>query len=163
MIVEDKVLSRQRRDLARDAPIGRVARARRGRYLHLGRGLGYLVRRRTPGRLAWAPAPERLDLYGHQFLLIAFLCLGVMIVARSLWAHQSWGRYWAWAWDPIETAALAAWIVYGIILHFRVLYRWSGTRMAWLNVGAFGVAVLTVYIVVMVLPTIHNFYMVGPG
>jgi ABC-type transport system involved in cytochrome c biogenesis permease subunit len=105
------------------------------------------------------PAAERLDLYAHQFLLMAFLFLGVMIVAGSLWAHQSWGRYWAW--DPIETSALGTWIAYGVILHFRVLHGWSGRRMAWMTFVAFGLMVMTLYVVVLVVPTIHNFYMVG--
>ena len=121
----------------------------------------WLVKNRAPNRFEMLPDPRRLDLYGHQFLLVSFLCLGVMIVAGSLWAHESWGRYWGW--DPIETAALATWIAYGIILHFRVLHRWDGRRMAWLNLVAFALAVITLYVVVLILPTVHDFYMVGGG
>jgi len=123
-------------------------------------GLAYLLGDRTGGLRARLPGKERLDLYGHQFLLVSFLCLGLMIIAGSLWAHQSWGRYWGW--DPIETSALATWLAYGVILHFRILHHWSARRMAWLNLAAFALAVFTLYVVVMVLPTIHNFYMVGP-
>jgi len=121
--------------------------------------LGYLLKAREPARWERLPAAERLDLYAHQFLLVAFLFLGVMIVAGSLWAHQSWGRYWAW--DPIETSALGTWIAYGVILHFRVLHGWSGRRMAWMTFLAFGLMVMTLYVVVLVVPTIHNFYLVG--
>jgi len=123
-------------------------------------GLSYLLGGRFENLQARLPEKERLDLYGHQFLLVSFLCLGLMIIAGSLWAHQSWGRYWGW--DPIETSALATWLAYAVILHFRVLHKWSGQRMAWLNLFAFTLAVFTVYVVVMVLPTIHDFYMVGP-
>jgi cytochrome c-type biogenesis protein CcsB len=119
----------------------------------------YLVKDRNPLRLERLPAPARLDLYSHQFLLIAFLFLGVMIVAGSLWAHQSWGRYWGW--DPIETSSLATWLVMGIILHFRVLHHWSGRRMAWLCFVAFACSMLTLYVVALVVPTIHDSYMVG--
>lgn len=119
----------------------------------------FLVRERRPERLARLPAPEKLDLYAHQFLLVSFLFLGVMIVAGSLWAHQSWGRYWAW--DPIETSALATWIALGVILHFRILHGWSRRRMAWLTFVALALMVVTLYVVVLVAPTIHNFYMVG--
>ncbi len=119
----------------------------------------YLVKARRPGRLARFPIPEKLDLYAHQFLLVSFLFLGVMIVAGSLWAHQSWGRYWAW--DPIETTALANWVALGVILHFRILHGWSRSRMAWLTLVALGWMVVTIYVVVLVTPTIHNFYMVG--
>lgn len=118
----------------------------------------YLMKSRDPARLERLPAPERLDLYAHQFLLVAFLFLGVMIVAGSLWANQSWGRYWAW--DPIETSSLATWIAFGIILHFRVLHGWSGRRMAYLAFVALAFTVMTVYVVTLTTPTIHNFYMV---
>lgn len=120
--------------------------------------LAYLLKASRP-TLQRLPEAARLDLYSHQFLLLAFLFLGVMIVAGSLWAHQSWGRYWAW--DPIETSALGTWIAYGVILHFRVLHRWSGRRTAYLTLLAFALMVLTLYVVVLVTPTIHNFYMVG--
>lgn len=119
----------------------------------------YLAKERTAGRFERLPSAARLDLYAHQFLLLAFLFLGVMIVAGSLWAHQSWGRYWAW--DPIETAALSTWIAYGVILHMRILHRWSGRRMAWLTFVALALMLITLYVVVLVAPTIHDFYMVG--
>lgn len=119
----------------------------------------YLVRSHDVQRWPRLPAPERLDLYAHQFLLIAFLFLGVMIVAGSIWAHESWGRYWAW--DPIETSSLVTWIAMGAILHFRVLHHWNGKRMAYLTFVAFAFSIATVYIVTLVAPTIHDFYLVG--
>jgi ABC-type transport system involved in cytochrome c biogenesis permease subunit len=121
--------------------------------------VAYLIREKRSGSFAKLPTQEKLDLYSHQFLLVAFLFLGVMIVAGSIWAHESWGRYWAW--DPIETSSLVTWIVMGIILHFRVLHHWSGKRMAWLALVALGFSIATVYIVTLVAPTIHDYYMVG--
>lgn len=122
----------------------------------------YLIKVDHPHRLARLPASQKLDLYAHQFLLVSMLFLGVMIVAGSLWAHQSWGRYWAW--DPIETSALSTWIGLGVILHFRILHGWSARRMAWLTLVALLLMVVTLYVVVLAVPTIHNFYLVGaPG
>ena len=86
-------------------------------------GLAYLFGDRFKKLQARLPEVERLDLFGHQFLLVSFLCLGVMIIAGSLWAHQSWGRYWGW--DPIETSALATWLAFAVILPFRVLRVFS--------------------------------------
>ena len=119
----------------------------------------YLVKIRNPAALPRLPSAERLDLYGHQLTLVSFLFLGVMIVAGALWAQQSWGRYWGW--DPMETSALVTWIVFAIVLHFRVLHRWSGRRMAWLTFVALAFAVVTIFVVAIVAPTIHNSYMVG--
>ena len=119
----------------------------------------YLIKRGSDRRLSMLPSAEKLDRYSHQFLLVSFFFLGVMIAAGSLWAHQSWGRYWAW--DPIETSSLAAWIVFGLILHLRVIHRWSGRPMAYLTLVAFGFAIMVLYIVTLLVPTIHNSYMVG--
>jgi ABC-type transport system involved in cytochrome c biogenesis permease subunit len=121
--------------------------------------LGFLLKSRAPARYPRLPSPERLDLYAHQFLLVSFLFLGVMIVAGSLWANQSWGRYWAW--DPIETSSLVTWIAFGVILHFRVLHRWAGARMAYLTFVGLALAMTTLFIVAIVVPTIHDSYMVG--
>jgi len=119
----------------------------------------YLLKARNPAALPRLPIPERLDLYAHQLTLVSFLFLGVMIAAGALWAQQSWGRYWGW--DPMETSALVTWIVFAIVLHFRVLHRWSGRRMAWLTFVALGFAAVTVFLVAILVPTIHNSYMVG--
>jgi len=119
----------------------------------------WLVKDRRPQALRKLPSAEKLDLYAHQFTIISFLFLGVMIVAGALWAHQSWGRYWGW--DPIETSALVTWIVFGLVLHFRVLHRWTGKRMAWLTFVALGFAVVTLFVVAIMVPTVHNSYMVG--
>ena len=119
----------------------------------------YLVKSRSPSSLARLPSPERLDLYSHQLLLVSFLFLGVMIVAGALWANESWGRYWGW--DPMETSSLVTWLALGIILHFRVVHRWPERRMAWLTIVGLAFAAVTVFVVAMAVPTIHNSYMVG--
>ncbi len=119
----------------------------------------YLVKRRRPSALPRLPAPPRLELYAHQLMLVAFLFLGVMIVAGSLWAAQGWGRYWGW--DPIETSALVTWIVLGIILHFRVLQGWTGRRMAYLTFVGVACALVTLFVVALIVPTIHSSYLVG--
>jgi ABC-type transport system involved in cytochrome c biogenesis permease subunit len=124
-----------------------------------GCAVGYLVKSAAPQRLVEFPSAERLELYAGQFLLLSFLLLGVMIAAGSLWAHQSWGRYWGW--DPMETSSLVTWVVYGLILHGRGVHRVSGRSMAWLTLVALGFALVTLYVVVMVVPTIHNSYMVA--
>jgi ABC-type transport system involved in cytochrome c biogenesis permease subunit len=124
-----------------------------------GAAAGYLVKKRDAGKLKWMPGVESLELYSHQFLLVSFLFLGVMIAAGSLWANQSWGRYWNW--DPIETSALVTWIAFGVILHFRVLHKWTGARMAWLTFVAAAFMIVTIFVVAVAVPTVHNSYMVG--
>jgi cytochrome c-type biogenesis protein CcsB len=120
--------------------------------------LAWLLKARDANALPRFPSPERLDLYAHQLMLVSFLFLGVMIVAGALWAQQSWGRYWGW--DPIETSSLVTWVFFAIVLHFRVLHRWSGRRMAWLTLAALGFAVVTLFVVAIAVPTIHNSYLI---
>jgi ABC-type transport system involved in cytochrome c biogenesis permease subunit len=118
-----------------------------------------LIKERNPQRLPAMPAPVKLEQYAAQFLLVSFFFLGVMIVAGSLWAHQSWGRYWGW--DPIESSALVSWLMIGIVLHLRTLHSWTGQRFAWLTMATLASALITIYVVTLVVPTIHNSYLVG--
>ncbi|WP_248344053.1 cytochrome c biogenesis protein [Anaeromyxobacter paludicola] len=127
--------------------------------LSAGCAAAYLLRTRPSAAPARREAAARLGRYAHQLLLVAFFLLGVMIAAGALWAHQSWGRYWGW--DPIETSSLVTWLVLGMILHLGSLHGWSGRRLAWLNFVALGFAIVTVYVVAMVVPTIHNSYLIA--
>jgi ABC-type transport system involved in cytochrome c biogenesis permease subunit len=121
--------------------------------------IAHLVKADRPQRLERFPSAAKLDLYAHQLLLISFLFQGVMIAAGALWANQSWGRYWGW--DPMETSALVTWIVLGLVLHFRVLHRWTGERMAWLTIVAMAFGLTTMFVVATLVPTIHTSFMVG--
>jgi ABC-type transport system involved in cytochrome c biogenesis permease subunit len=45
------------------------------------------------------------------------------VILGGVWAHYSWGRFWGW--DPKETWALIAALVYLAILHGRIAGWWS--------------------------------------
>ena len=113
--------------------------------------VAWLVKARNPAALPKLPSPEKLDLYAHQFTLVSFLFLGVMIVAGALWAHQSWGRYWGW--DAIETWSLVSWLAYGSALHARLFFRLKPRAMGWASVGAFAV-----FIPPFIMPSLHAAY-----
>jgi ABC-type transport system involved in cytochrome c biogenesis permease subunit len=119
----------------------------------------WLVKARSPAALARLPGPERLDLHAHQFTLVSFLFLGVMLVTGALWTQESSGRYWDG--DPFDASALVTWGSLAFVLHLRVLHRWSGRRMAWLTLAALGFAVVTLFVVAILVPAIHDSYMVG--
>ncbi len=71
---------------------------------------------------------EVLDELSYKFVTAGFLFLAIMIIAGSIWAYKSWGRYWGF--DPIETWALFTWLTYGIYLHLRRTLLWKGHRSA---------------------------------
>lgn len=119
-----------------------------------GTAIFYLIKAKTDPEGAL-----RYDLLVYRFLVSSFLFLSVMIIAGSIWAHQSWGRYWGW--DPIEVSSLATWMVIGLILHLRSIHGWRGKRMAALSFVALAFTAFTLYIVTLVVPTIHDAYLVG--
>lgn len=96
---------------------------------------------RAEGRiLRKFPPREIMDELMIKFILFGFICQGLMIAAGAIWAHQLWGRYWAW--DPIETWSLVCWLVYGLVLHFRLMMGWKGVKMAWMAIAAILTAVM---------------------
>lgn len=52
----------------------------------------------------------------------AVYLLGLGIITGSVWANESWGRYWGW--DPKETWALITFLIYAIPLHLRRPSLW---------------------------------------
>lgn len=102
----------------------------------------YLLQRRAtlqsglvgagPGtaRVAQLPQTEEISV---RLASLGFLLLAVVIGAGALWANTAWGSYWSW--DPIETWALATWVLYGIALHLHRLWRVSGVRWALISIG----------------------------
>lgn len=52
-------------------------------------------------------------------MTIGLFMLTIGTFLGGVWANESWGRYWGW--DPKETWALVAVLVYAIILHLRFI------------------------------------------
>ena len=69
----------------------------------------------------FAPSRESLHrtltLYLYRSLQVGTLFLAVGTLLGGVWASYSWGRFWGW--DPKETWALIALLVYLSILHAR--------------------------------------------
>lgn len=55
----------------------------------------------------------------RRLLYYGMVALAAAIATGSLWASQSWGRYWSW--DPKETCALITLAVYLLPVHRRSL------------------------------------------
>jgi ABC-type transport system involved in cytochrome c biogenesis permease subunit len=56
-----------------------------------------------------------------QLLAWSFVFHSGMLIAGSAWAHEAWGRFWAW--DPLEVWSLLTWFLLGLLLHFRVTFK----------------------------------------
>jgi cytochrome c-type biogenesis protein CcsB len=90
--------------------------------------------------LAKFPSRNIIDELMVKLIIFGFICQGLMIIAGAIWAHQLWGRYWGW--DPIETWSLICWLVYGVVLHLRLMMGWKGRKMAIIVILALTTAIV---------------------
>jgi len=100
--------------------------------------------------------PELMDEISYRAVAIGYpiFTLGGLIFAM-LWAKEAWGRYWFF--DPKETWALIAWLVYSAYLHFRITRGWEGRRSAWIAVIGFGVVLFTLIGVNLLIVGLHSY------
>ena len=104
------------------------------------------------------PSLEIIDNYSYKFAGFGFIAWTVMVVTGSIWAEQSWGRYWGW--DPIETWSLITWLSLGIYLHLRRFFKWHGEKAAWFMVVCVIFSILTLFVIPFLTKTIHSEYFI---
>ncbi|HEY8347319.1 MAG TPA: cytochrome c biogenesis protein CcsA [Symbiobacteriaceae bacterium] len=100
--------------------------------------------------------PELLDEISYRAVAIGYpiFTLGALVFAM-FWAKEAWSRYWSW--DPKETWALIAWLVYSAYLHLRISRGWEGRRSAWVAVLGFGVILFTLVGVNLLIVGLHSY------
>jgi cytochrome c-type biogenesis protein CcsB len=84
---------------------------------------------------------------------------GFGVIFGAIWAEQAWGRYWGW--DPKETVAFIAWVVYAAYLHARSTAGWRDRKAAWINVVGFVAMVFNLFFVNLVTVGLHSYAGVG--
>ena len=121
-----------------------------------GISIAYLVKKRVADNILVKALPETdlLDELAYQMTILGFLFLTIGIVTGSVWANSAWGTYWSW--DPKETWSLITWLIYGALLHARLMRGWTGTRIAGLSILGF-TAVMFTYFGVNLLPGLHSY------
>ncbi|WP_185861306.1 cytochrome c biogenesis protein [Blattabacterium cuenoti] len=62
---------------------------------------------------------EKLTIVNEICLTIGLFLLTIGTFLGSVWANNSWGRYWSW--DPKETWALISIMIYAFVLHIRLI------------------------------------------
>ena len=73
----------------------------------------------------------------------------------AIWAEAAWGRYWGW--DPKETWAFIAWVIYAAYLHARATAGWKGRSAAWINLLGFGAMTFNFFVVNIVISGLHSY------
>ena len=126
----------------------------------------YLVRSRYEAKVAAGEAPltrivhklpsaAALDRTAHRTVVFGFPIWTFAVIAGAIWAESAWGRFWGW--DPKETWAFIAWVVYAAYLHARTTAGWRGRPSAWINVVGLGVMVFNLLYVNMVSTGLHSY------
>ena len=117
----------------------------------------YILKRRTS--LSWLgrlPELPSLDLHAYRFAGFGFIFWAIAMLAGSIWAYKSWGRFWGW--DPVESWSLVTWILFGIQLHLRRFFRWSGERAAWFYLLCFVFSLVALFYTSHLNTSIHMEY-----
>jgi cytochrome c-type biogenesis protein CcsB len=118
-------------------------------FVAFGMGILYLVQERelktrSPRAFYYlAPSLERCDTISARSVFVGFGFLTLAIVTGLLWSHSARGRYWSW--DAKELSALAAWVIYVVLIVARQRTGWGGRRAALLGIAGFGAVVLTFF------------------
>ena len=78
----------------------------------------YIFRTKKNGQIVTMNINE-LTYVSEMMITIGVFMLTIGTFLGGIWANESWGRYWGW--DPKETWALVAVLVYAVILHLRYI------------------------------------------
>ena len=120
----------------------------------------YLLRSREgvgggQGLVSRLPSAAALDRVAHRTAVFGFPIWTFAVIAGAIWAESAWGRFWGW--DPKETWAFIAWVVYAAYLHARTTAGWRGRPAAWVNVVGLGVMIFNLLYVNMVSTGLHSY------
>jgi ABC-type transport system involved in cytochrome c biogenesis permease subunit len=119
----------------------------------------FYLRKTRPDPAPWlARLPElpTIDLYAYRFAGFGFIFWAIAMLAGSIWAYKSWGRFWGW--DPVETWALITWLFFGCYLHLRRFFSWRGERAAWFFILCFGLSLVSLFVTSHLGTSIHAEY-----
>ncbi|MGQ0839264.1 c-type cytochrome biogenesis protein CcsB [Actinokineospora sp.] len=98
---------------------------------------------------------DTLDRLAYRTTIFAFPIYTFGIICGAIWAEAAWGRFWGW--DPKETVAFVAWVVYAGYLHSRATAGWRGTRAAVINSTGFAMIVFNLFFINLVISGLHSY------
>ena len=121
----------------------------------------YLVKRsgRPAALVDRLPSAESLDRLAYRLTVVGFPLYTFAVVAGAIWAEAAWMRFWGW--DPKETVAFVAWVIYAAYLHARATSGWKTNRAAWINVAGFATILFNLFFINMVVAGLHSYAGVG--
>jgi cytochrome c-type biogenesis protein CcsB len=124
----------------------------RGSYERAGSPVDARGMRKFGARL---PAAATLDEAAYRTVAFAFPIYTAGVLFGAIWAEAAWGRYWGW--DPKETWAFIAWVVYAMYLHARATAGWKGSPAAYINLLGFAAMTFNFFVVNIVISGLHSY------
>ncbi|MGH3760982.1 c-type cytochrome biogenesis protein CcsB [Actinophytocola sp.] len=115
----------------------------------------YLIKVHRPRWAGRLPDADVLDQVAYRTTVFAFPIYTAGVIFGAIWAESAWGRFWGW--DPKETVAFIAWIVYAAYLHSRATAGWRGGRAAAINIVGFAVMVFNLFFINLVIAGLHSY------
>ena len=115
----------------------------------------YLLKVRKPAWATRLPAADVLDQVAYRATVFAFPIYTAGVIFGAIWAEESWGRFWGW--DPKETVAFVAWVVYAAYLHSRATAGWRGGRAALINIVGFAAMIFNLFFINLVTTGLHSY------
>ena len=95
---------------------------------------------------------KEITIINEMAITVGLVMLTIGNFLGGMWANESWGRYWGW--DPKETWALISIMIYGFVLHMRLIPGLRG-RLSFNFASAFA------YLSIMMTYFGVNFYLSG--
>jgi cytochrome c-type biogenesis protein CcsB len=87
------------------------------------------------------PSLTSCDELMRLFLTVGFVAMSLTIISGMIYAPQAWGK--SWNWDPKVMASLITWVIYLVLLLYRISTRWRGRRAAYISIVGFASVLIT--------------------
>jgi len=100
-----------------------------------------LKRKRPQAFYYRLPSLEVCDDLGYRSLSIGFPLLTLGIAAGALWAHSALIRFWAT--DPKIIWSIITWMIYAVLIHYRLSAGLRGRRAALMSIIGFVIVLFT--------------------
>jgi cytochrome c-type biogenesis protein CcsB len=101
------------------------------------------------------PSLEVCDDLAYKSLAIGFPLMTLGIISGVLWAHKAeLGTQWEL--DPKIQLSFVTWLIYLLLIHYRLIAGWRGKRAAYLAIAGF-VGVLVTFVGARYFGGFHSF------
>jgi len=100
------------------------------------------------------PSLEVCDDLSYKSLAIGFPLVTMGIISGALWAQSAWGTVWGG--DLKILMSLFTWVIYLLLINYRLIGGWRGKKAAYLAIAGF-ICVLASFLGANYLGGLHTF------